>query len=87
MQSLSKIVVGLAVLVLTISACSTDRPALKSEFLAVKLPPAAVQACARPQRLPARDLSQAEVARYWARDRAALKMCEAKRVAAVESLK
>lgn len=70
------------------SACSTapDKPTVKVEFLRPELPASSRQPCADPVRLPARDLTAAEVTTSWGRDRAGLRICEARRAAAVAAV-
>jgi len=42
------------------------------------VPPSLLAPCARPVLLPVRDLTRAEVTRWWAQDRAALIDCGSK---------
>jgi hypothetical protein len=65
--------------VLTLSGCfgstASDLPA----------PPAPlVEPCADPARLPVRALTQADVARFWAADRAGLRTCQERHGALTE---
>lgn len=67
--------------VLALSGCVTDRHSVLPPITA-KIPQSLKQACAGVVNLPIRDLTEAEVARLWGKDRAALAMC-AKRHAAL----
>lgn len=70
-----------------VSACShTDPPAIV-KVVAPTLPASAETPCAKPVTLPARDLTELEVASAWGRDRASLMVCEARRAAAVAAIK
>ncbi len=70
------------------SACSTTpvEPTVKLELVKPELPEAARQRCADPLRLPDRDMTAAEVTSNWGRDRAALRICETRRAAAVAAV-
>ncbi len=59
-----------------LAACGTLAP---SSSAPIELPviPASLTNCDRPVPLPTADLNQADVERYWARDRAALLKCGA----------
>lgn len=78
-------IVALAVIV---SACSqtSPEPTVRVEMQRPVLPDAARQACADPRQLPDRDLSSREVATNWGADRAALRICETRRAAAVAAV-
>lgn len=51
-----------------------------------EVPPFAKTPCPAPAGGPDRDLTAQEVTTLWGRDRAALRVCEARRKAAVEAL-
>lgn len=78
----------LAALTVTVSACSpkADKPVVKLEFVKPVLPAEAGARCADPVDLPDRDISAREVGRLWGRDRAALRICEQRRRAAVNAV-
>lgn len=82
---LAAIVAGLGVIA---SACSTapDEPTVKLELARPELPEAARQRCADPVTLPDRDLTESEVTSAMGRDRAALRICETRRAAAVAAV-
>ena len=68
------------------SACSTNPkpgPVVRTVFLKPELPAEAKIRCPAPVTLPDRDLAEQEAASLWGRDRAALRICEARRAAAV----
>lgn len=71
-----------------VAACSTapDRPVIKTAFMRPQVPAAAREPCPEPVAVPDRRLSQQEVVSLWGRDRAALRMCEPRRRAAVEAV-
>jgi hypothetical protein len=50
------------------------------------LPASALTPCSSPVPLPDRSLTAGETVKFWGRDRAALRICEARRAAAVRSL-
>jgi len=56
---------------------------LKTVYVERQVPALAKEKCASPVVLPDRDLSDKETASKWAADRTALRMCEARRAAAV----
>jgi len=57
-----------------LSACQTP----KGSIGLGDVPPSLLAPCARPVLLPERDLTRAEVTRWWAQDRAALIDCGSK---------
>ncbi|MCP4561999.1 MAG: hypothetical protein GY873_08690 [Bosea sp.] len=59
---------------------------MKLQIVRPQLPSAARQPCAAPVALPDRNLAAAEVTSAWARDRAALRLCESRRAAAVAAV-
>jgi hypothetical protein len=59
---------------------------VKLEIVRPQLPATARQTCAAPVALPDRDLAAAEVTSGWGRDRAALRICETRRAAAVAAV-
>lgn len=67
------------------SACSTsDREEIPvPQFVERETPNEAKQTCPPPIALPDRDLSEKEVSDFWGVDRTALRVCEARRAAAV----
>lgn len=75
-------IVALAVIV---SACSTsDREQIPvPQFIERETPAEAQLKCPSPVIIPDRDLSEKEVGDYWGVDRTALRVCEARRAAAV----
>lgn len=54
-------------------------------MLAPTIPPSSRLPCPAPQRLPDRDLSEAEITALWGRDRSGLSTCEQRRAAAVKA--
>jgi hypothetical protein len=70
----------LAGLLFPLAACSGSMPARP-----VPPPPSLAVPCAEPVRLPARDMTQAEVETAWGRDRTALRDCREKHAALVEA--
>lgn len=71
------------------SGCSTAppvKPTVQVEFIRPSLPAAARQRCAEPVLSPDRDITEAEVASGWGRDRASLRECESRRAAAVAAV-
>jgi hypothetical protein len=56
---------------------------VKTVYVEREVPSVAKQKCADPVVLPDRDLSDKETASKWAADRTALRVCEARRAAAV----
>jgi hypothetical protein len=56
---------------------------LKTVYVERELPAAARQKCDDPVLLPDRDLTDKETASKWGADRKALRVCEARRAAAV----
>jgi hypothetical protein len=71
------------------SACSTapsPEPVVKLQIVRPQLPAAARQPCAAPVALQDRSLAAAEVTAAWGRDRAALRICETRRSAAVAAV-
>jgi hypothetical protein len=68
-----------------VSACSTsDRETIViPEFVERETPAEAKVPCPLPVPLPDRDLSEKEASDYWGADRTALRICEARRAAAV----
>lgn len=70
------------------SACSTKpvEPTVKLELVRPELPAIARQRCADPVRLPDRDITESEVTAAMGRDGANLKICEARRAAAVAAV-
>jgi hypothetical protein len=65
-------------LALAVTACAGSGGSGKTtppQFGAI--PPKYKKACAKPGELPDRDLTQAEVERYWGKDRAGLINCAA----------
>lgn len=56
---------------------------VKTVYVEREVPAAARQKCADPVALPDRDLTDKETASKWAADRTALRVCEARRAAAV----
>jgi len=80
---------ALAALTVTASACSTtssEVPVIRTVALRPQIPASARTPCAAPVGLPDRDLSQAEVASGWGKDRSALRACEARRRSLVTAL-
>lgn len=67
------------------SACSTadPQPRVLTRIVYPEIPAAARAPCAPPSSLPDRDLSEAEATGLWGSDRANLRVCEARRAAAV----
>lgn len=59
---------------------------MRVEFIKPELPAATRQRCADPVKLPDRDLSASEVTTSWGRDRAALRICETRRAAAIAAV-
>ena len=78
----------LAALAATASACSTraERTVTQTRIVRPALPPVARAPCDRPQALPDADLSAEAATRLWGRDRAALRICESRRAAAVAAI-
>lgn len=70
------------------SACSTApvEPTVKLELVRPELPAIARQRCADPVVIPDRDIQAAEITSLWGRDRAALRICETGRAAAVAAV-
>lgn len=78
-----------AALIAVAGGCSTappPEPIVRTEFVKPTLPPLATQPCPVPVRIPDRDVPAGEVTTLWAKDRAALRSCEARRKAAVSAL-
>jgi len=67
------------------SACSTsDRETIVvPQFVERETPAEAKIPCPAPVTLPERDLSEKEASDFWGADRTALRVCEARRSAAV----
>jgi len=61
-------------------------PMIRTVIARPILPAEVLTACAAPVRIPERSLSAAEFTPLWARDRAALRICEQRRAAAVSAL-
>lgn len=59
---------------------------MKVEFVRPELPAVARQRCPEPAVLPDRDMTASEVTNSWGRDRANLRICEARRAAAVAAV-
>jgi hypothetical protein len=80
---------ALAALAVIVSACSPgDRePIVRTVIVTPEIPTEAKLKCADPVNLPDRDLTGAETVTLWGRDRAALRICETRRAAAVGEAK
>lgn len=70
------------------AGCSTPsgEPQVRTVFHVPALPAEARKRCDAPSAIPPRDLTAAEVAGLWGRDRVALKICETRRAAAVAAV-
>lgn len=72
-----------AALMLAVPACSTADPVIRTVMLTRPVPEAARVPCRAPVLVPERNLAAREVTSLWARDRASLRECEARRRVAV----
>lgn len=70
-------------LALFLSACATP----KGSTAFADLPPSLLVECPRPVRLPERDLTRADVTRFWSTDRAALLVCASRHAGLIEAIK
>jgi len=76
-------ILTLIVLLLGLTACAASTPSI--ENLRIDPPPASlVIPCNRAVRLPDRELTQAEVERFWIRDRQRLAECRSRHGGLVE---
>lgn len=57
-----------------------------TRFITPEIPATARTPCAPPSLLPDRSLTEAEVTGFWGKDRAALRVCEERRAAAVAAV-
>ena len=76
---------ALAFLALGLVSCATPDappPTVTLQEVSRPIAEAGKQRCAPPVPTPDRDLTEEEVARFWGRDRAELRKCEARRAAA-----
>ncbi|MBB4955351.1 hypothetical protein H4S14_003387 [Agrobacterium vitis] len=62
---------------------SKEPPVVKTVYVERDIPAAAKTRCDAPVTLPDRDLTDKETASRWGADRTALRICEARRAAAV----
>ncbi len=58
-------------------------PIVRTVIVTPEIPAEAKLKCAQPVTLPDRDLTGSETVSFWGRDRAALRICETRRAAAV----
>lgn len=65
----------LAVVVLGLQACAVSKPSVESRIDLPALPSKFISTTCKPGALPDRALTQAEVEKLWARDRARLSKC------------
>lgn len=75
-----------AALAALVSACSTAdpvKPVVRTQIIERVVPESARKPCRAPVVTPDRDLTEAETAAFWDRDRTALRECEIRRAAAV----
>lgn len=56
---------------------------MRTVLVQQQIPSSAKMACPAPVTLPDRDLSQSEAQTFWGTDRTSLRICEARRAAAV----
>ncbi len=77
----------MVVLAASACGCSTSdekrEPVVRTVIVERETPPEAKKTCAAPVTLPDRRLSEPETQSYWGADRTALRVCEARRAAAV----
>ncbi len=73
-------------LMLVVSACSRAEPVVLASTARPVLPAEARLQCDEPVPKPERDLFAREVLSLWSRDRVALRICERRRAAAVQSV-
>lgn len=73
---------------MTVSACSTVKPdpVVVAQVIRPELPASARKKCDDPVKLPDRMLPAEEATPLWAKDRAALRVCETRRGAAVAAV-
>ena len=74
---------------LMLAGCGSSiksEPVVRTVIATPVVPAAAKVPCALPVTLPERDLTGAETARLWGRDRTNLKQCEQRRQAALNGL-
>lgn len=78
-------IVGAAASIALMSACSrTDpAPAVRTAFIRPPVSAIGVKPCARPVKLPDRDIDLVEATKFWGADRTALIICEERRRAAL----
>ncbi len=85
LRNLSAVALASA-LALTAASCASSTRSVAAKPDLAAIPPELLRLCADTVRLPDRDLTQAEIARLWGRDRLALLACADRHEALAKAL-